>query len=75
MDGLKAQLDRIEKSTGRTERAVFGEEESGLPGLVNDMATMKEFREKQNLRSAWIAGAVASAVVAAKAIYAKLFGP
>lgn len=70
---VKDQLDRIEKSVSEIERAIFGESKSGLNGLVQDMKEMKDFRAKQNLKAAGVAGAVSVAALFAKAIWGKLF--
>ena len=72
-ESVKAQLERIERSTSRIERAVFGEVETGLRGLVHDMETMQDFREKQMLRAAGVAGAVSALILGGKAFLAKYF--
>jgi hypothetical protein len=72
-DNVKDQLNRIELSLARMERAIFGEVESGLSGLVHDMKEMKVFREKQNLKSAGVAGGITVALLAIKSIVTKLF--
>ena len=72
-ESLKAQLERIERSTSRIERAVFGEVETGLRGLVHDMETMQDLREKQMLRAAGVAGAVSALILGGKAFLAKYF--
>ena len=72
-DNVKEQLDRIERSLGRMERAIFGEVESGLSGLVHDMKEMKLFRDKQNLKAGFVAGGVAVAAMLLKSIWSKLF--
>lgn len=73
-DNIKAQLNRIEFSTNRIERAVFGEEASGLPGLVSDVRGLKHWRDSLNLKTATIAGGVAAAMLGVKAVWVKLFG-
>ena len=60
---VKEQLDRIERSLGRMERAIFGELDAGLSGLVQDMREMKDFKAKQNLKAAGVAGAVSVAAL------------
>lgn len=73
-ENIKAQLNRIERSTERIERAVFGETESGLPGLVDDVRHLKMFRDSQKLTAAYVGGGVAALVLGAKAVVAKFFG-
>lgn len=55
------------------ERAIFGEQDAGLAGLVNDMRDMKNFRDRQLLQAAGIAGAVTALMLGTKALLTKLF--
>lgn len=70
----RAMLKRIEQSTKRTEQAVFGDEDIGLPGLVNDMREMKEFRRNLTLKAVGISAAITATVIGAKSALAKWFG-
>ena len=74
MDDIKDQLNRIEHSVSRTERAVFGEIASGLPGLVDDVRGLKHWRDSLNIKTATIAGGVAAAILGVKAVWVKVFG-
>lgn len=73
-DDDRAMLKRIEQSTKRTEQAVFGDEDIGLHGLVNDMREMKDFRRNLTVKAVGISGAVSATVLGAKAFLAKLIG-
>jgi hypothetical protein len=74
MDDIKDQLDRIEKSTKRTEQAVFGDDAIGLPGLVHDVRGMQKEKQAASLKAAGIGGMVAGAILGGKALLTKLLG-
>lgn len=67
-------LKRIEQSTKRTEQAVFGDEDIGLHGLVNDMREMKDFRRNLTLKAVGISAAITASFIGAKSAIAKWFG-
>lgn len=73
-DDDRAMLKRIEQSTKRTEQAVFGDEEIGLHGLVNDMREMKDFRRNLTIKAVGISAAITAGVIGAKSYISKLFG-
>jgi hypothetical protein len=77
---VKLQLDRMEIAinetkamVARTGRAVFGELDSGLTGLVHDVRELKEFKEKQNIQAAKVSGAVAMALLGLQYAWKKIF--
>lgn len=70
---VREQLDRIERSLARVERAIFGELDAGLSGLVQDMKEMKAFKDKQNLKAAGVAGGVTVVALLAKSVWGKIF--
>lgn len=74
MQEIRDQLDRIEKSTKRTEQAVFGDEAIGLAGLVKDVKDIKAERQTQAIKAAGVAGLVSGAVIGGKAVLSKIFG-
>ena len=80
MHEIKATLKRIEDSSAdtvrivkRTEQAVFGDEQIGLTGLVNDMRGLKRWRSTTMLKASAVGGVVGGAVIGLKAAVAKLF--
>ena len=73
-DADREMLKRIEQSTKRTEQAVFGDEDIGLHGLVNDMREMKDFRRTLTIKAVGISAAITASVIGAKSALAKLFG-
>jgi hypothetical protein len=73
-DDIRAQLDRIEKSTKRTEQAVFGDPDIGLTGLVTDVKDLKKERQAAAVKSATIGGIVAGIILGGKALLSKLTG-
>lgn len=80
--GVKDQLNRIEdaiernaKDTARLVRAVYGELENGMPGLVRDVSDLKTWKDKQVVKTAGVAGAVTGGLFGLKAILAKIVGP
>lgn len=70
----RAMLKRIEQSTKRTEQAVFGDEDIGLPGLVNDMRKTKEFERNLTIKAVGVSAAITATIIGAKSALAKLFG-
>jgi hypothetical protein len=73
-DNIKQQLNRIEASTKRTEQAVFGDEEIGLKGLVQDMRAIQQEKQAAALKAAGIGGMVAGAIMGGKALIGKWLG-
>lgn len=52
--------------------AVCGSDRLGVPGLVNEVKRLKEFRNQVVFRSAWISGAVAALALGGKYVLSKL---
>ena len=70
-DDIRAQLNRIEESTARMERAVFGEESAGHTGLVEDVKAIKQWRDNATMKVVGTAGVVSGAILGFKTIIAK----
>lgn len=60
------QLRDVASDVREIKQAVLGDQKIGLPGLVNDVRTLKQWRARVDLRVATIAGGVSAVVILAK---------
>lgn len=67
------QLKVIADDVREIRQAVIGDSKIGLPGLVNEMKTVKRWQARMDIRVATISGGVAVAVVAIKAVWSSIF--
>lgn len=56
---LFEHLDEIKQQQERTNQALFGDENIGLPGIVKDVQSLKHWRNEVAMRTSYIAGVVA----------------
>jgi hypothetical protein len=52
-------LDRLENGQARLTRGLYGDPENGVPGIVREVATLKEGAATVNRKIAWVSGMAA----------------
>jgi len=52
-------LERLETSQHLTNQALFGDEKIGLKGVVQDLQSLKHWRDEVAMKTSYIAGIVA----------------
>lgn len=65
-DTLADQTKQLERLTA----GVFGNEQLGIPGLIKDVSYLKEWVQKNKMRSAYVAGGITAIVFAFKGVWA-----
>jgi hypothetical protein len=65
-------LEELRHNMRDVKLAVCGDTDIGISGLVKDVADLKDWRRRIDLRVAWISGATALAVFIGKWILEKL---
>ena len=68
------EIKKMADDIHQIKQAVIGDKDVGLNGLVNDMASMKQWRDSITIRVAMVSGAVSASILGAKTLLAKLFG-
>lgn len=53
---LFASLERLENGQERLARGMYGDPENGVPGVVREVAGLKESRDQVNRKIVWLSG-------------------
>jgi hypothetical protein len=69
------KLNEIQEEQHRTNQALFGDEQLGLKGVVSELAELKEWKSKIELKTAAISGGVAVLLFFGKYLFTVFLKP